>query len=678
MAIIRDVDLIFIAGNVGLIGAFLCCLAILLFVSLNLLKNTWNSKKIAEVLSIVQTAELGLSVLSLGVLLQKNAFEYTLVYESSEISMSWIQKLGGLWAGQSSSILFWSFILSSAASISVGLSKKNHSSSLTPAILLIFDFILIFFLIPELFIFNPFRRIWALLDGSLVNALLMPIGAKLFFPNDGVGLNPSLRHIAMILHPPFIYSGLIGFFIPYAFALASIWKAKDDAWIKYVFPIALFAWIFLTIGMALGAWWAYTILGWGGYWGWDAVEISGLLPWILSFGLLHSMNMQLRGYPFIKWIYSLSALITMLILFGILLTRSGIIESIHSYSEGAMGPVLTSLLIINIAFFLYLFYKHWKKLENTEVLGSKSPEYQLTNLFNVLLVILAIFFLFGQTLPLTSQLISGKRTVFSPDQYKMWSAPVFILIILLTAFYSIVRYLNETKSEPRKISAIPFIVSLSASLLIINKKEASFMTFIGFCAISLLLASLLNILQIELFHPLKKFIGKHGRFQNWHQLGYILIHLGFALLCLGIVSVESFTSYQDILLGTGETIDFGTDQITGQSQAYQTSKDGHERFELNITLTRQNEKNLPLVPFMEYYPTLNTVYNEPDQQSNLLSDIQAVIRRTPETLDNKIAVRMYRFPLMAWIWIGCAMMAAGGICSVVAYYPHPSVINCAK
>ncbi len=215
---------------------------------------------------------------------------------------------------------------------------------------------LVFFLVPVIFITSPFDKLWQLADGSAYEAIFPTAGSGLIVPVDGVGMNPSLRHPAMLLHPPTLYIGLVGLFIPFAFAFASLLKKdKELVWIKLVYPITVFSWIALTAGMYLGSWWAYTILGWGGYWGWDAVEIAGLLPWLLSFGLIHSMQMQLRGRDFLKWINLLSGGIVFFILAGVLITRSGILEFVHAYSVGVMGPVLSILILLEYHS-LYLFH----------------------------------------------------------------------------------------------------------------------------------------------------------------------------------------------------------------------------------------------------------------------------------------------------------------------------------
>ena len=306
-----------------------------------------------------------MAVFSLGGLLLNNAFEYPIVFDSVEKSMPWVQKLSGLWSGQSSSLLFWSFILSGVILLISRITKKLIDDRFSIIVSLILGIALIFFLAPVLILSNPFEKLWQLVDGSTLAAVFAPAGSGLIVPVDGVGMNPSLRHIAMLLHPPFLYLGLVGFFVPYAVSLAALIRGeKETKWVGLLMPVTLVAWIFLTLGMILGSWWAYTILGWGGYWGWDAVEIAGLLPWLLSFGLIHSIRMQLSGKDYLRWIVVFSGLIFISILSGILITRSGILESVHAYSAGVMGPVLSIFIAINFLFFIFFIIKRYRMLKD--------------------------------------------------------------------------------------------------------------------------------------------------------------------------------------------------------------------------------------------------------------------------------------------------------------------------
>jgi len=339
-------DITGMIGYLGLTSAFFICVLVILLSAFLHFRQNDAIENLLGVLTHSQTILLMAAFVSLAILLQSRAYEYEQVFNAIENNMTWVERIGGLWSGQASSLLFWSLVMSGATSLSIVISESLSDKGYLKTVLLILEGTLLFFILPDVFFANPFVKIWMMPAGEIATAIFPPDGASLLVAVDGQGMNPQLRHVAMILHPPTLYLGLIGFFLPYAFALAAlINKDADHEWIKALFPIALSSWIFLTIGMILGSWWAYTILGWGGYWGWDAVEISGLLPWLLSFGLIHSLRLYMRGKSFRRWVYGFSFAIVILIMFGILITRSGILESVHAYASGAMGPVLTVLVL---------------------------------------------------------------------------------------------------------------------------------------------------------------------------------------------------------------------------------------------------------------------------------------------------------------------------------------------
>ena len=364
-----------------------------------------------------------------------NAFEYPIVFDSVEKSMPWIQKLSGLWSGQSSSLLFWSFILSGVILLISGITKRLIDDRFSIIVSMILGIALIFFLAPVLILSNPFEKLWQLADSSTLAAVFAPSGAGLIVPVDGVGMNPSLRHIAMLLHPPFLYLGLVGFFVPYAVSLAALIKGeRQTKWVELLMPVTLAAWIFLTLGMVLGSWWAYTILGWGGYWGWDAVEIAGLLPWLLSFGLIHSLRMQLSGKDYLRWIVVFSGLIFISILSGILITRSGILESVHAYSAGVMGPVLSVFIIVSLLLYLFFIIKRSSMLKLNAAQNRSTFSDLVIRIFNYLILALVLLFFIGQTFPLTSEILTGTQITWTAEQYELYSSPLLISLLIVTAF----------------------------------------------------------------------------------------------------------------------------------------------------------------------------------------------------------------------------------------------------
>ena len=656
-----------ILGFLGLTGAFVVCLSLIVISIALHTKKSSPHINILRTLICIQTGLLGLALLSLNLVLQRNAFEYSVVFSSIESAIPWYQKMGGMWSGQASSLLFWSFIMSAASLLAIQLAKRFSYDLYIPSIVLIFECTLIFFIFPDVFFINPFEKSWTLPSGDISHALFRPLDAVLLVPVDGHGMNPNLLHTAMLLHPPFLYLGLIGFFIPYSFALSSlIHNDQKSDWVTPVFPFVLAAWICLTIGMFLGSWWAYSISGWGGYWGWDAVEISGLLPWLLSFGLVHSMSMQVRGRSNMKWVYLFSLGIIIFILFGITITRSGILESVHAYTNGAMGPALTILITLHIlAVIIFSQKSHFIFNKEPSNQSTFYPE-KLIKWFNVCLLILVAIYLFGQTLPLTSQLLPGDRISFSQFNYKTTSSPLLLVLVILAGLYPIThfKYADEKKFKCL-LGGLAFI-SAFCPLILLGFFSLSIYMLLGFWAAAFLLCSWLYAFGCRILFPLFALFKKENRFSNRAGLGTIVVHLGFAVAVFGILSVENLSSTYDVHLGVGEETTAGDFTLLGQNQRYYVTKNNIARSEFSVTAYAPTGSYRELTPSVEYYPKLGIFHTQPAIYTNLFHDLKIVIHQLPTAPNEKTGMYIAIFPLMSWIWVGGILLVIGGLLTLFA------------
>jgi len=649
-------DILGLLGYMGLTGAFMLC-AILILLSLFLhFRHSEDFEKLAGWLAHAQTALLGLAVFALGLLLQLGAYEYETVFNAVENAMTPVERLGGLWSAQASSLLFFSFILSVAASLSIHLAGRMHSAD-SKTILLVLEITLLFFILPDVFFANPFVKLWMLPSGSITSAIFPSDGAALLLSSDGQGMNPSLRHAAMLLHPPTLYLGLVGFFIPYAFMLAALLRGDDPAgWARLLYPIVLASWIFLTIGMFLGSWWAYTILGWGGYWGWDAVEISGLVPWLLSFGLIHSLRMQLRGFDYRAWIKGFSAAIVILTLFGILVTRSGILESVHAYTSGAMGPLLTVLILLHLSVSTFLMVYRRADFSGANLQKPLVWDNRITRLFNLCLTGLAAVCLFGQTLPLTSQLLGGSTASFSAQDYERWSGPLFLLLVILAAFCPLSPLLDAQPARARRTILLLALLSAPLPLALLFKYPLGLAAISGFWAAACLMLSwLLHLWRSWLLPRLRKEKGTTAM-----RLGVILIHIGLALLALGILGVETLSRTYEGQLAPGETLSLdGFDFTAAEGSAF-ISPSGNVVFELPVAIENPSAAR-EVLPAVIFYDKLGTLYARPGLAVGWLQDVQVILEDTPEPPNPAYPMRIAFFPLVNCIWAGGALMVVGGI-----------------
>ena len=354
---------------------------------------------------------LTVSVLSLVYSLYTLDFSLAYVYDVSSLSMSPFLRVTALWGGQQGSVLFWAWLMAGFVA-AVLLRKWDRDRELMPYVIATAMLTTAFFVGVVLFITNPFTRLWHIAGAEeLIPALFQPANSMLYFPEDGGGLNPLLRHFGMIGHPPTTYLGFTGFVIPFAFAIAALitGKSRGDEWIRTTRRWTLVAWIFLSIGLILGGRWAYDVLGWGGFWGWDPVENAMLMPWLTGTAFLHSVMMTEKRGMMKKWNMVLIILTYSLSLFGTFITRTGVIGSVHAFSKSALGPAFFAFIGLTFIGSVTLLYLRWDTLKSEHSLESffsREAAYVLQNMI-FLAITFAVFW--GTVFPLISELVTGTK-----------------------------------------------------------------------------------------------------------------------------------------------------------------------------------------------------------------------------------------------------------------------------
>jgi len=360
---------------------------------------------------------LTISVGSLIYLLLTDHFEIVYVTEVSSRSMPDYLKITALWGGQAGSLLFWSWLLAAFTS-AVTLRKWDRDQDFLPWVIIVSLATLIFFLILNVFFENPFIQYWQTPEG-IITAFSTPPGGVTIFPRDGGGLNPLLRHPGMIIHPPMQYLGFVAFIIPFSYAMASLITGRsDDRWIQLSRRWTLWAWLFLSLGLVLGARWAYDVLGWGGYWAWDPVEISALMPWLSGTAFLHSVLIQEKRGMFKQLTMVLIILTYNLVIFGTFLTRSGLLSSVHSFSQSTIGPIFLAFISITLIVSLWLLTRRWDKLKSREVLTSFFSKEALIIISIVLLLGILVTSFWGVIFPKISEMVTGQKVTVGPPFYE--------------------------------------------------------------------------------------------------------------------------------------------------------------------------------------------------------------------------------------------------------------------
>ena len=398
------------------------------------------------------------AVLALWYQLITSNFQLQYVASSSNQAMPWYYKIGALWGGQEGSLLFWCWILTLFSMVTVLVHRKRNPR-LMPYVVGVVAMVTTFFLLVNNFVSNPFDAIGV----SRAGAPPVP-----FSPPDGQGLNPLLQYWAMVIHPPILYIGYVGFTIPFAFGIAAlITRELDDEWIRTTRRWMMIPWLFLGTGVLLGAMWAYVVLGWGGYWGWDPVENASLMPWLTATAFLHSVIMQERKGMMKVWNMVLILGTFLLCILGTFLTRSGIVSSVHSFAQSPIGPFFSSFLILMTGFSLYFLLSRLDALKSENRLDSVISR-ESSFLFNNLVLLATTFaVLWGTIFPILSEwLTDEKRTVGAPFFNKV-NIPIALFLLFLTGVGPLLAWRKTSLRSLRKNFSIPIAIALATGLAFI-------------------------------------------------------------------------------------------------------------------------------------------------------------------------------------------------------------------
>jgi len=368
---------------------------------------------------------LSVAALALIALLVRGDYQVQFVYEVTSNSMPTYLKVTAWWGGQAGSLLFWSWLMSAFASL-VTLRKWERDQEFLPWVIVVAGVTLAFFLMLNILFENPFARLYQTLDGDIAAYTFAPASSTPILPSDGRGLNPLLRHPGMVIHPPMLYLGFVSFVIPFAFAIAALVTGRtDDRWIRLTRRWTLWAWLFLSFGLVLGGRWAYDVLGWGGYWGWDPVEISSFMPWLTATAFLHSVMIQEKRGMLKQWNMVLIILTYALVIFGTFLTRSGVLSSVHAFAQSAIGPSFFIFIGVTFIASIGLLIYRWADLRAEAEMKSMLSREALFLLNNLLFMSVLIVCFWGVIFPLISELFTGQKVTVGPPFYERANAPLF-------------------------------------------------------------------------------------------------------------------------------------------------------------------------------------------------------------------------------------------------------------
>lgn len=592
--------------------------------------------------ALAYTALLTLSVAVLWHALFTHNFGVQFVAENSNRDMPTLYVISSLWGGQSGSLLFWGWLLSLFTAAAI-LFNRHRYRALMPYVVMTLAMTGFFFVILNLFAADPFKK--------------MP-----FVPADGRGLNPLLQHPLMAIHPPLLYLGMVGMSVPFAFGIAAlITRQLDSAWLLAARRWMLIPWTFLGGGLLLGGKWAYVELGWGGYWGWDPVENSSLIPWLAGTAFLHSIMIQERRGMLKVWNMVLVILTYCLCIFGTFLTRSGIVSSVHAFAKSNVGPffvVFLGLAILGSAVLLISRLGELRAESRLESFISRETAFLLNNW-----ILLGMLFavMWGTLFPVLSEAFTDEKITVGPPFFNQVNVPIGLVLLFLTGAGPLFAWRRTSTDSLKRNFAVPVSVALPVLiiLLIAGVRDVYALVSLALCAF--VTASI----GLE-FHR-GAGARRHSTGESYPQAVYrllsksrrryggYLVHLAMVLLFVGFTG-QAFTTDKEFVLQRGETT-----HIAGYSVKYddiiQTQDANMSVTAASLELSRDGEFLSTLLPSRNFYQTHDQATTEVSIYSSLREDFYLILVGISD--DGSAKFQAYVNPLVNWVW-------AGGILFVLA------------
>lgn len=629
----------------------------------------------ARISALIGFPLLTASVILLEVLIFTGRYDVAYVYEVGSHSLPGYLKIAALWGGQFGSLLFWCWLM--ALMLFVYTLRHRHTDDRLPWMIAIPQFTIAFFLVIIIFVSNPFNRMFIDVNGNQILSVLQPANTLAILPQDGAGLNPLLRHPGMVLHPPVLYLGFVGFVIPFSAAVADLAEKKfDSGWVKDMRIWILVSWLFLFAGLLLGSRWAYDLLAWGGYWGWDAVEIAALMPWLSASALLHSMSQQESGTGGKRWNAILIMLTFLLVILGTFITRSGWIASVHSFTTSRLGYFLLGFILLCLTGCVVLLVVRWKGLKpGGKHAGwlSKQTALQATNL--LFAGILAVC-LWGLIYPALVQGIAGKSVSIEPEYYRAASGPLFAALVLLIGICPLLARSRSSLRDLGKLAWMPATAAVLIAVIALVSGLRNWMALLALAILTFSLAALLGdcLRAVWIKHKsssenlLKCFWSLTVK--NSRRSGGILIHFGVLLLATGIIGIEFSQTYIEKNIRKNESIEVAGYGIRNDGVEVINSQEGKTITLAKLVILKNDRITGKLEPQIDYYSTWDQFVSIPAIYSNIKEDLYIVLAGTDT--GQTATFKIYHNPLINWLWIGGIVLMLG---TVVAMLPQPDPVR---
>jgi len=593
----------------------------------------------ARPLVLAQSLFISLSFICLVFLFINDDFSVRYVAENSNTLLPDRYKISAVWGAHEGSLLLWVLILA-FWSLAVSMFSSKLPIQLVARVLAVLGFISVGFYLFMLFTSNPFDR-------------SLP-----YFLTEGADLNPLLQDVGLIFHPPILYMGYVGLSVAFAFSVAALLNGSiDSAWARWVKPWTLIAWMFLTLGISLGSWWAYYELGWGGWWFWDPVENASLMPWLVCTALIHSLSVTEKRGAFASWTLLLAIMAFSLSLLGTFLVRSGVLTSVHAFAtDPTRGIFILIFLIVVIGGSLLLFAFRGPTKKSSSKFSSLSKElFILAN--NLILIIITAVILLGTLYPLIADVLGWGKISVGPPYFNLFFVPLTLLLGLLMPVASILRW----KKTPRLNILKYFNGPLILSVIIGGSFPLMYESYEPIAVVSIFISSWIILITLrDIGHKSSTKVSildglKRIKISYW---GMVTAHIGVAICIIGVGLTSAYSIQRDVRMLPGETISLANYQFEFVTiEPYEGPN--YIADQATVLVTKKNSTIALLKPQKRRYFSSGQTMTEASIDSSIFRDLYIALGEPLQ--GDAWAIRIYIKPFVMWIWIGALFIAMGAV-----------------
>ena len=632
-------------GYFALLAAFVLAILQVVLPTMGVMNDHVAWQRLAPSLAWAQFAAMIVSFGSLMAGFYFNDFSLVYVTQHSNTLLPWYYKLSATWGGHEGSLLLWMTIMATWCAL-VSYFSRGLPLTMRARVLVILAGVQVMMLAMLIFTSSPFDR-------TLPN-----------LPVDGADLNPLLQDFGLVVHPPMLYMGYVGMAVPFAFCMAALWEGRLDAvWTRWSRPWALAAWGFLTVGIALGSWWAYYELGWGGWWFWDPVENASLMPWLAGLALLHSLAVTEKRGVFKAWTIMLAIFAFALSLLGTFLVRSGVITSVHSFAaDPTRGLVILVILGIIVGGGLLMFaVRGWRLTVESQYQLISRESFLVIN--NVIILISTLVVLLGTLYPIIADSFNLGQVSVGPPYFNALFVPLAWLLLVAMGMGSNIRW----KKDSRPLLGAGMVIAVSSLLL--AAIIAYFVSPSDMLNIGVTLAVSFWVLLWMAVDFKDKTKNAPSFFKGLRQLrlsywGQQTAHIGVIVAVIGVAFTSTLSVERDVALGENETMHVqGYDfEVKDFHEVRGSNFDG---MQAQVEVTKEGRAVTTLYPEKRTYIISGMPMTEAAIDASLMRDVYVALGEPIAEDSNKWAVRIYVKPLVRWIWLGAIIMALGGLLSML-------------